>query len=136
MALHEPLAPMVVATNEMRLIAPESLGELADEVARKAALATGEIERGVDTEFVFAPLREQLYQVMRADLDDQAVAVPGAWTRNRRGSMTIIIRPIGFGRAMALRQACRSNTRMGNDSSRHRNSRRALCCSRSQSAHG
>jgi hypothetical protein len=50
-------------------------------VARKVALAAGEIERGVDTEFVFAPLREQLYQVMRADLDDQAVAVP---SRRRR----------------------------------------------------
>lgn len=76
LALHESLAPMVVATNEMRLIAPESLGELADEVARKVALAAGDIERGIDTDFVFAPLREQLYQTMRADLEGRASIVP------------------------------------------------------------
>ena len=71
LALHETLAPMVVATNDMRLVASESLGELADDVARKVALAVGEIERGIDSDFVFAPLRQQLYQAMRGDLGDQ-----------------------------------------------------------------
>ena len=50
LALHESLAPMVVATNDMRLVAPESLGELADDVARKVALGVGDMERGVDSD--------------------------------------------------------------------------------------
>jgi hypothetical protein len=75
-ASHDSLAPMFVAMNEMRLVAPESLGKLVDNIMREVTHWSGQVELGVESEFEFAPLREQLYQAMRADLGGQQLPAP------------------------------------------------------------
>jgi hypothetical protein len=69
--MHESLASMVVATSALRLVAPEWLGDLAEDIARKVTQAAVNIELHIDSNFEFTPLRKQLYQAMRADLDEQ-----------------------------------------------------------------
>lgn len=69
LAMHESLASMVVSMSGIRLVAPESLGDLAEDIGRKVTRAAVDIELHIDSNFDFTSLRRQLYQAMRADLD-------------------------------------------------------------------
>jgi hypothetical protein len=76
-ALADSEGPMIAAMSEVKLIAPDDLGRLADEVASKVSRAMGALEQDVNSDFVFAPLSERLLKAMRADLGETApTAVP------------------------------------------------------------
>lgn len=74
------IAQGVMAVTELRLIAPSSLGELAEVIGRDARNHCRNIVKGTDSVFKFYTVRQQLYDVMRADLGeptDGATAAPG-----------------------------------------------------------